>query len=76
MMMGWIVLALLLFVAIHAFLSLRYNYDWIGTNIRKALLPTRDLSVTDLYPIPTVPYMDRIGLYTRVPKMKENGARY
>ena len=71
-MVGWIIILLLLFVAIHAFLSLRYNYDWIGANVRKFLIPRESLSVTDLYPIPTVPYMDRFGIYTKIPKMKEN----
>jgi hypothetical protein len=71
-MMGWIILGLLLLVAIHAFLSLRYNYDWIGSKTRQWLLPSSQLSVTDLYPIPTTPYMDRFESYTRIPKMKEN----
>jgi len=73
--MVWLIVVLLLVVAIHAFLSLKYNYDWIGTNVKKWVARnTRDLSVTELYPIPTVPYMDRIGSYTRIPKMKENMA--
>lgn len=70
--MGWLILLLLLGVAIHAFLSLKYNYDWIGANIRKLMIPVRERSVTDLYPIPAVPYMDRFESYTRIPKMKEN----
>jgi hypothetical protein len=70
--MTWLVLLLLLGVAIHGFLSLKYNYDWIGTNVRKMFVPISDRSVTDLYPIPAVPYMDRFESYTRVPKMKEN----
>ena len=74
--MVWVIGLLLLFVAIHAFLSLRYNYDWIGANVRKFLLPRAGVSVTDLYPIPTAPYMDRFGSYTRIPKMKENVRAY
>lgn len=70
--MGWIILILLVGVAIHAFLSLKYNYDWIGANVRKLIIPVRERSVTDLYPIPNVPYMDRFESYTRIPKMKEN----
>jgi hypothetical protein len=70
--MMWLVGLLLGFVALHAFLSLRYNYDWIGTNARKWLLSKKDLSVTDLYPIPQTHYMDRFESYTRIPKMKEN----
>ena len=70
--MGWIILVLLTFVAIHAFLSLRYNYDWIGSNVKK-LLPRQE-SVTELYPIPAAPFVDRMGVYTRIPKMKENAA--
>jgi hypothetical protein len=70
--MGWIILLLLLAVAIHSFLSLNYNYDWIGANIRKLIIPVRQRSVTDLYPIPPTPYLDRFESYTRIPKMKEN----
>ncbi len=69
--MGWIILVLLLLVGIHAFLSMRYNYDWIGTKAKQWLIPS-SMSVTDLYPIPTTPYMERFGSYTRIPKMKEN----
>jgi hypothetical protein len=74
--MAWLIGLLLLLVAIHAFMSLRYNYDWIGANVRKFLVRKEDLSVTELYPIPTVPYMDRMGQYTRTPKMKENSAKW
>jgi bacteriorhodopsin len=70
--MVWLVALLLGFVALHAFMSMRYNYDWIGTTVKKMLLPVRERSVVDLYPIPTAPYMDRMGSYTRIPKMKEN----
>jgi hypothetical protein len=71
--MVWLIALLLGFVAIHAFLSLRYNYDWIGENARKWLVPlTGELSVTDLYPIQKPSYMDRFETYTRIPKMKEN----
>ncbi len=73
--MAWLILVMLLAVAIHGFLSIKYNYDWIGHNIKKMFTPVRDQSVTDLYPIPNVPFMDRFESYTRIPKMKEN-ARY
>jgi hypothetical protein len=71
--MAWLILLLLMAVAIHAFLSLRYNYDWIGSNVRK-FVGTRagSDSVTELYDIPAVPYMDRFESFTRIPKMKEN----
>ncbi len=70
--MGWVILLLLVAVALHAFLSLKYNYDWIGANVRKLITPVRSRSVTDLYPIPATPFMDRFEQYTRIPKMKEN----
>ena len=71
--MTWLVLLLFGLVILHAFLSLKYNYDWIGVTTKKWLMPRRaTTSVTDLYPIPATPYMDRIGSFTRVPKMKEN----
>jgi len=70
--MAWIVLVLLLLVAIHAFMSLRYNYDWIGANVRKFIVPSTPESVVDMFPIPSIPYLDRFGSYTRIPKMKEN----
>ena len=75
-MAGWILLALLAFIALHAFMSMRYNYDWIGSTAKKWLLPKQQMSVTDLYPIPTTPYMDRFGSYTRTPKMKENAPSF
>jgi hypothetical protein len=56
-------------------MSVRFGYDWIGTQTRKALAKTfnsRHASVTDLYNIPAVPYMDRFGTFTKIPKMKEN----
>lgn len=68
--MAWIIFVLLLIVAIHACMSVRYNYDWIGANVRK-LIP-HEMSVTELYPIPSTHYMDRFETYTRIPKMKEN----
>jgi hypothetical protein len=70
--MVWLIALLLGLVALHAFMSLRYNYDWIGTTVKKWLLPRGELSVTDLYPIPATNYMDRFETYTRIPKMKEN----
>lgn len=71
--MVWLIGLLLGLVALHAFLSLRYNYDWIGSNVRKWLVPlSGELSVTDIYPIPEATYMDRFGTHTRIPKMKEN----
>jgi hypothetical protein len=33
---------------------------------------TRSSSVTELYNIPSVPYMDRFEAFTKIPKMKEN----
>lgn len=70
--MAWLILVMLLMVAIHGFLSLKYNYDWIGNNIKKMFTPISQRSVTDLYPIPKTPFMDRFEQYTRIPKMKEN----
>jgi hypothetical protein len=70
--MVWLIALLLGLVALHAFMRMKYNYDWIGATAKKWLLPKRTDSVTDLYPIPTTPYMDRFGQYTKVPKMKEN----
>ena len=70
--MAWLILIMLLVVAIHGFLSLKYNYDWIGHNIKKVFTPINQRSVTDLYPIPPTPYLDRFESYTRIPKMKEN----
>lgn len=72
--MAWIILLLLLGVAIHGYMSLKYNYDWLGYTIKKVFVPPQDQSVTDLYPIPTAPYMDRFESYTRIPKMKENAS--
>jgi hypothetical protein len=71
--MTWLVLLLFGLVILHAFLSLKYNYDWIGVTTKRWLMPRRGTaSVTELYPIPKTPYMDRFGSFTRVPKMKEN----
>lgn len=73
-MYSWIpyivIFILLSFVVIHAYLSFRYGYDWIGTAAKK--FTRRSSSILDMYPIPKVPYMDRFGQYTKVPKMKEN----
>lgn len=75
-MYSWIpyilIFVLLMFVIVHSYLSLRYGYDWIGNTVRKMTVNKRDVSITDLYPIPQVPYMDRFGQYTKIPKMKEN----
>jgi hypothetical protein len=72
--MAWLIILLLLGVAIHGVMSLKYNYDWLGHTIKKVFVPPADQSVTDLYPIPATPYMDRFGSYTRIPKMKENAS--
>jgi hypothetical protein len=56
-------------------MSVRFGYDWIGSQTRKVLAKTfnsRNASVTDLYNIPAIPYMDRFGTFTKIPKMKEN----
>jgi hypothetical protein len=56
-------------------MSMRYGYDWIGNSARKMVRrmnPTPMTSVTELYNIPSVPYMDRFGEFTNVPKKKEN----
>lgn len=70
-----IIFLLLTFVILHSYMSFRYGYDWIGTTTRKMAVRyfnPRDASITDLYSIPRVPYMDRFGEYTKIPKMKEN----
>ncbi|NBR60743.1 hypothetical protein EB118_10920 [bacterium] len=70
-----IIFTLLAFVIIHAYMSFRYGYDWIGSATRKMAvryLNSKNASIVDLYPIPRVPYMDRFGQYTKIPKMKEN----
>jgi len=33
---------------------------------------TKSNSITELYPIPAVPFMDRFSEYTKIPKMKES----
>ena len=78
-MYSWIpyilIFTLLAFVTIHAYMSMRYGYDWIGTSARKLAVRhwnSRNASITDLYPIPRIPYMDRFGQYTKIPKLKEN----
>lgn len=72
----YIIIAVLLgFVVIHAYMSMRYGYDWIGNSARKLAVRSglaRSQSITDLYSIPKVPYMDRFGAYTNIPKKKEN----
>jgi hypothetical protein len=70
-----VIFALLGFVVIHAYMSMRYGYDWIGNSARKMIRrmnPNAMTSVTDLYNIPKMPYMDRFGEFTNVPKKKEN----
>ena len=70
-----VIFTLLAFVVIHAYMSMRYGYDWIGTTTRKMMVQsglTRSSSVTELYNIPRVPYMDRFEAFTKIPKMKEN----
>jgi hypothetical protein len=54
---------------------MRYGYDWIGNATRKMMIRsglTRSSSVTEIFDIPSVPYMDRFGQYTNIPKKKEN----
>lgn len=70
-----ILVGVLAIVLLHMYMSLRYQYDWIGGTIRKAIHKQHPMgiSVTDQYPIPAVPYMDRFGAYTKVPRMKHNG---
>ena len=70
-----VIFSLLAFVVIHAYMSVRYGHDWIGTTTRKMMVQsglTRSSSVTELYNIPRVPYMDRFEAFTKIPKMKEN----
>jgi len=56
-------------------MSLRFGVDWIGTTTRKIVARhyPKNASITDLYSIPSVPYMDRFGQYTKVPRMKSLG---
>ena len=70
-----IIFTLIGFVVIHAYMSMRYGYDWIGNATRKMMVRsglTRSSSVTELYTLPRVPYMDRFEAFTKIPKMKEN----
>lgn len=73
-----IIFTLLAFVIIHAYMSMRYGYDWIGSATRKMIVrsglakSSSSPSVTDLFDIPRVPYMDRFEAFTKIPKMKEN----
>jgi len=75
-MYAYIIISILLaFVLIHSYVSMRYGFDWIGNTTQKVIARTFNpgtVSVTDLYSIPAVPYMDRFGQYTKIPKMKEN----
>jgi hypothetical protein len=65
---------LVIAVLIHSYMSVRYGYDWIGAQTRKVIARamTKSNSITDLYPIPAVPFMDRFSQYTKIPKMKES----
>ena len=71
-----VIFTLIAFVVIHAYMSMRYGYDWIGNATRKMMvrsgLTRSSSSVTELYNIPSVPYMDRFEAFTKIPKMKEN----
>ena len=70
-----IIFTLLAFVLVHAYMSMRYGYDWIGNATRKMMIRsglTRSSSVTEMFDIPQAPYMDRFGQYTNIPKKKEN----
>ena len=70
-----IIFSLLAFVVIHAYMSVRYGHDWIGNATRKMMIRsgmTRSSSVTEIFEIPSTPYMDRFGTFTKIPKMKEN----
>jgi hypothetical protein len=64
---------LLLGVAIHSYMSVRFGYDWIGHQTRKVIARTmtKSNSITELYPIPPIPFMDRFSEFTKIPKMKE-----
>jgi len=66
--------ALVLIILLHMYMSVRYGYDWIGTTVRKALhrQHREGASVTELYPIPATPYLDRFGEWTKIPRMKHN----
>ena len=70
-----VIFSLIGFVVIHAYMSVRYGHDWIGTTTRKMMVQsglTKSSSVTELFNIPRTPYMDRFGSFTKIPKMKEN----
>ena len=69
-----VLVVLCLVVLLQVYMSLRYNYDWLGGTIRKAMhrQHPEGRSVTDDYPIPAIPYLDRFGDYTKVPRMKHN----
>ena len=72
----YIVIGVLLgFVVIHSYMSIRYGYNWIGNSARRFAVRSglaMSQSVTELYNIPRVPYLDRFGQYTNIPKKKEN----
>ena len=65
---------LVIAVLIHSYMSVRFGYDWIGAQTRKVIARTmtKSNSITELYPIPPVPFMDRFSQYTKIPKMKES----
>lgn len=74
-MIVYIVLgSLLVIVLLHMYMSVRYGYDWIGSTVRRAMhrQHREGVSVTDLYPIPATPYLDRFGEFTKTPRMKHN----
>lgn len=65
---------LVILVLIHSYMSVRYGYDWIGTQTRRVIQKAyTGNSVHQLYPIPPIPFMDRFSEFTKIPKMKENG---
>ena len=64
----------LVVILLHMYVSIRYQYDWIGQTTKKFFRRTHPEgpSVTDLYAIPATPYMDRFSEFTKVPRMKHN----
>lgn len=74
-MLAYLILfALLGMVLLHMYMSIGYGYDWIGSTVRKMMhrRHREGASVTELYPIPATPYLDRFGEWTKVPRMKHN----
>ena len=70
-MLRILVFVLVGILLIQCWMNVAYNYDWIGTTVRKVLFP--DHPTSTLYPIisSNVPFADRIGVFTRTPKMKQ-----